>query len=585
MKSFFKNVLSTVLGLVFGVVLIFIFFASIIAYFSSSFENEELKLKNNTILKLDLTKQVVERSSGNPFENFEFTNPQPKKQLELKEILDNIEKAKYDKNIKGIYIYSPFINAGLSKTEEIRNKLLEFKKTGKPIIAYNEMYSMKGYYLSSLADKIYINPLGTIDNKGASATLFFFKEMLEKINLDIQIFKVGKFKSAVEPYILEKMSVSNRAQLEKLLNSFTENMMDSIANQRNITLQQVQSHADLLTLSSADICKDLGYVDDVLYEDQVEDSLKKILNIEELNFVTIGNYSKVKKAKKKISRNKIAIIYANGEINSGKGDHQNIGSITTSKAIKQARKDKNVKAIVLRVNSPGGSALASDVIWRESVLAQQAKPFVVSMGDYAASGGYYIACAADTIVANPTTLTGSIGVFGMVPNFKRFYKKNFGINLDTVNTNKYSDMGINRKMTQFEKNKIQQGVEDIYNVFLSKVGNGRNMTTQAVNEVGQGRIWSGYDAKEIGLIDVFGGLEKAIEIAKDLAKIEDYRIVSLPKKKDPFTSLMNNFSDMKIADMLLKDFKILNYSQIKKIKNIKKKDRIQARIPYNIILE
>ena len=586
MKSFFKNVLSTIVGMVLAVFVIVLLFIGIVSVSISSLNNDkEVTVKEKSILKINLTElTVVERTSENPFEGMNFSGDLPKT-IALKQVLDNIEKAKTDEKIKAIYINTSFVNAGISQIEEIRNKLLEFKQTGKPIIAYSEVYSQAAYYLSSVANKIYLTPEGIIEIKGLSASIMFYKGLLEKLDIDAQIIRHGKFKGAVEPLILDKMSVANREQMQLFLNSVADNIMDSIANQRGLTLSEIQRHADNLSLENAKSCLNLNYVDALLYQDQLEDTLKALAGSEKLSIITLSKYTHAKGNKKEISRNKIAIIYANGEINSGKGDHQNIGSITTSKAIKQARKDKNVKAIVLRVNSPGGSALASDVIWRESVLAQQAKPLVVSMGDYAASGGYYIACAADTIVANPTTLTGSIGVFGMVPNFKRFYKENFGINLDTVNTNKYSDMGINRKMTQFEKNKIQQGVEDIYNVFLSKVGNGRNMTTQAVNEVGQGRIWSGYDAKEIGLIDVFGGLEKAIEIAKDLAKIEDYRIVSLPKKKDPFTSLMNNFSDMKIADMLLKDFKILNYSQIKKIKNIKKKDRIQARIPYNIILE
>jgi protease-4 len=381
------------------------------------------------------------------------------------------------------------------------------------------------------------------------------------------------------------MSDANRAQLEKLLNSFSENIFDSIASQRKLTLEQVQSDADQLKLTTASICKDLGYVDDVLYEDQVIDKMKIIFEVEKINFISLSNYSKIKIDDKKISRNKIAIIYANGDIISGKGNTETIGSITTSKAIKQAREDKNVKAIVLRINSGGGSALASDVMWRETILAKKEKPFVVSMGDYAASGGYYIACAADTIVANPTTLTGSIGVFGMIPNLKRFYKENFGISMDTVNTNKYSDMGISRKLSLFEKNKIQEGVEEIYEVFLARVADGRNMTTDAVDEIGQGRIWSGNDAKSIGLVDVYGGIEKAIEIAGDLAKIEEFRIISLPKKKDPLTTLVNDFAEMKISKILFDGFGFLKYQQIKNLKQLKKEDRIQARIPYLMKLE
>jgi protease-4 len=584
MKKFIKNIFSTLIGILlsfFVIVLVLIGIISLV----SSLNNKTQKIKENTILKIDLSNNVVERSSSNPFDGVTFMNPEPKKQIGLNTILDNIEKAKNDDNIIAIYLYSPIVNAGLSKTEEIRNKLLEFKETGKPIISYNEVYSPKSYYLSSVANKLFLNPQGGIDHRGLSATLMFFKGMLEKLNIDLQIFKVGKFKSAVEPFILEKMSSANRVQLEKLLNSFSENMYDSIANQRNLSLEQVQSDADLLKLTSAKICQELGYVDGLIYEDQIEDTLRLLSSDKKLNIISLNKYKSVKGEKKDISRNKIAVIYANGEIRSGKGDISSIGSKTTSAAIKKAREDKNVKAIVLRVNSPGGSALASDVIWRETILAKEAKPLVVSMGDYAASGGYYIACAADKIVANPTTLTGSIGVFGMVANMKEFYKTNFGITFDTVNTNKYSDMGMNRKLSTFEKNKIQLGVEDIYEVFISKVGSGRNMNTDAVDDIGQGRVWSGYDAKKIGLVDIYGGLEKAISTAAALAELDDFRVISLPKQEDPVTQIINDLKQTSISDILINDFDFKSLKNIKIVKKLTKADKIQARIPFILNLE
>ncbi|MDG2138759.1 MAG: signal peptide peptidase SppA [Flavobacteriales bacterium] len=585
MKKFIKNVLSTLIGIILSFAVIVIVLIGILSIASSQMNNNEKPIKENSILKIDLSSEVVERSSSNPLSNIDFTNPEPKKQIGLKKILDNIEKAKSDKNIIAIYIYSPFVNAGLSKTEEIRNKLLEFKKSGKPIISYNEIYSTKGYYLSSVADKIYLNPMGIIDHKGAAATIMFFKGLLEKLNIDIQIFKVGKFKSAVEPFILDKMSSENRIQLKLMLNSLNDNIMDSIASQRNLSLEKVQRDADQLTLTSAQICLEEGYIDGLIYEDQIEDTLKAMSEENKLNLISLKNYSSIKTKKKDISRNKIAIVYANGEINSGEGDLSNIGSKTTSAAIKKAREDKNVKAIVLRVNSPGGSALASDVIWRETTLAKKVKPLVVSMGDYAASGGYYISCAADTIVANPTTLTGSIGVFGMIPNMKDFYESNFGITIDTVKTNKYSDMGINRRLTTYEKNSIQKGVEDIYTDFITKVGKGRNMSNDAVDEIGQGRIWSGYDAKEIGLVDVYGGLEKAISIAVELAEIENYRVISLPKEEDPLTKIINDLKQTKLSNLLNDEFDFINTQHIKTIKNLIKSDNIQTRIPYLIELE
>ena len=499
--------------------------------------------------------------------------------------MDNIEKAKTDENIKAIYINTPYASAGISQIEEIRNKLLEFKQTGKPIIAYSEVYNQAAYYLSSVANTVYLNPEGIVEIKGLSASIMFYKGLLDKLDIDVQIIRHGKFKGAVEPFILDKMSKENREQIQLLLNSVADNIMDSIANQRGLTLSEIQKHADNLSLENAKSCLNLNYVDALLYQDQLEDTLKVLAGSEKLSIITLSKYTHTKGNKKEISRNKIAIIYATGEINSGKGDEKSIGSISTSAAIKKAREDKNVKAIALRINSPGGSALASDVIWRETILAKAEKPLVVSMGDLAASGGYYIACAADSIVANPTTLTGSIGVFGMIPNLSKFYKKKLGITIDTVNTGKYADMGVNRPLSTFEKNKIQNSVKNIYTTFITHVGEGRNMSTEAVDEIGQGRIWTGYDAKDIGLIDTYGGIEKAIEIAAYLAKVEDYRIISLPKKKNPFEELSLKLGGKaSISDLILSKFGFTT-QMTKPIEELLKGDRIQARVPFIIELK
>ena len=584
MLKFLKNIFSTLIGILLSFVVIVVTLIGVLSV-SSEYQKKEKKIDKNTILKIDLSTQVVERASSNPLSDLDILNPEPKKQLELKTILDNIEKAKFDDNIIAIYINSPFVNAGLSQTEEIRNKLLEFKKTGKPIIAYSEVYSIKNYFLASVADKIYMNPLGVIDHKGLSATVMFFKGLLEKLNIDLQIFRLGKFKSAIEPFTLDKMSNENREQLKLMLNSINDNIMDSISSQRQIPFEVVKKHANQLTLNSAEICLEKGYVDHLIYEDQVEDSLIAIGTNEKLKTISLKEYSSVKSKDKDISRNKIAIVYATGEINSGKGDVASIGSKTTSAAIKKARKDKNVKAIILRVNSPGGSALASDVIWRETTLAQKEKPLVVSMGDYAASGGYYIACAADTIIANPTTLTGSIGVFGMIPNMQNFYKSNFGITVDTVKTNTYADMGTSRKLSTFEKNKIQEGVKNVYSTFISRVSDGRDITTQEVDAIGQGRVWSGYDAKDIGLVDLYGGLETAIVIAAELAEVDDYRVISLPKIEDPFTKIMNDLTESKLVTFFETEFNLMDTKKMKKVKDLITSDEIQTRIPYLIELE
>ncbi|MBT3612246.1 MAG: signal peptide peptidase SppA [Flavobacteriales bacterium] len=581
MKFFFKNVLSTIVGMVLAVFVIVLLFIGIVSVSMSSLNNDkEVKVKENSILKINLSElSVVERTSDNPLEGINFSGDLSKT-IELKQVLDNIEKAKTDENIKAIYINTPYVSAGLSQIEEIRNKLLEFKQTGKPIIAYSEVYNQAAYYLSSVANKVYLNPEGVVEIKGLSASIMFYKGLLDKLDIDVQIIRHGKFKGAVEPFILDKMSVANRKQMQLLLNSFADNIMDSIANQRELTLTEVQQHANTLILENSKSCVDYKYVDALLYQDQLEDTLKALSGSEKLSIITLSKYTHVKGNKKEISRNKIAIIYATGSINSGKGDEKSIGSISTSAAIKKAREDINVKAIVLRINSPGGSALAADVIWRETILAKAEKPLVVSMGDYAASGGYYIACAADSIVANPTTLTGSIGVFGMIPNLSKFYKKKIGITIDTVNTGKYADMGVNRPLSTFEKNKIQKSISDIYIGFITKVGEGRAMNTTAVDEIGQGRVWTGYDAKEIGLIDTYGGIEKAIDIAAYLAKLENYRVISLPKKKNPFEELSLKLGgEASISDLILSKFGFTTQMN-ESIEELLKGDRIQARIPF-----
>jgi protease-4 len=577
MKSFLKNILTTIIGIISSIIVMILLIIGFVAIISSE---DEVKVKENSILKIDLANtSVVERSSENPFDGLSLSGDVAST-IEIKQVLDNIEKAKLDDNIKAIYINTSYASAGISQIEEIRNKLLEFRQTGKPIIAYSEVYNQAAYYLSSVANKVYLNPEGIVELKGLSAGFMFYKGLLEKLDIDVQIIRHGKFKSAVEPFMLDKMSDANREQMQLLLNSFADNLFDSIASQRGMTLSDIHNHANNLSLENAKSCLDLHYVDALLYQDQLEDTLIALAGSEKLSIITLSKYTHVKGNKKEISRNKIAIIYATGEINSGKGDVKSIGSETTAKAIKTAREDKNVKAIVLRVNSPGGSALASDVIWRETVLAKEEKPLVVSMGDYAASGGYYIACAADSIVANPTTLTGSIGVFGMIPNLSKFYKNKLGISIDTVNTNKHADIGMNRALTKFEEDKIQKSVVDIYTTFITHVGEGRNMSTTAVDEIGQGRVWTGYDAKDIGLIDTYGGLEKAIEIAVYLAEIEDYRIISLPKKKDPFAELALKFGgETSISDLVMLKLG-LKTELTNPIENLLKRDKIQARIPF-----
>ena len=582
MLSFFKNLLSTILGIILSFIILIILITGGLSLFE---KKGSVAVKEDSVLKIDFTKfEIVERASENPFSALDISGSVVQS-ISLKQILDNIEKAKTDNNIKGIYLKSSSVSGGISQLEEIRNKLLEFKNSGKFIIAYDEGYTQMGYYLSSVADKLYMHPEGIIDIRGLSASIMFFKGLLAKLDIDIQIIRHGKFKSAVEPFVLEKMSAENREQTRLFLNSIADNIMDSIAAQRGISLLDVQRHANELSLENAKSCYDLSYLDGLIYEDQLNDSISKLCNKKEHNIIALNKYEKVKIKRKDISRNKIAIIYATGEINSGEGDENSIGSVTTASAIRKARNDKNIKAIVLRINSPGGSALASDVILRETVLAKKEKPFVVSMGDMAASGGYYIACAADTVIANPTTITGSIGVFGMIPNLQSFYKQKMGITIDTVKTNRYADMGSNRPLTKYELNKIQKSVEDVYDTFISHVSAGRGLTKTAVDEIGQGRIWSGYNAKEIGLVDLHGGLEKALEIAAGLAEVDNYRTVILPRKKDPYSKLMEQLGSTKSFANILFNRIGLEIEHLNSLEKLIEGDPIQARIPYIIELE
>ncbi|MEE2700281.1 MAG: signal peptide peptidase SppA [Bacteroidota bacterium] len=583
MKSFFKNVLSTIVGIVLSAVVVVLLFVGILSVAVSSLDKEsETKVAENSILKINLSNPIVERASDNPLDYLSLGNKEIAVPIEIKTILDNIDKAKTDDRIKGIYLNVPFINAGLSHTEEIRNKLLDFKSSGKFIVSYAEYYSQQSYYLSSVANELYLNPEGIFELKGFSAQIMFYKGLFDKLDIETQIIRHGKFKSAVEPFVLEKMSKANRDQISLLLSTISDNILDSIASQRGITLVQVEEFANKLTLNNAHKCLEHNFVDALIYQDQLDEKLKdKLIEDVKLAFISLTKYTNAKvKTEGKISRDKIAIIYATGEINSGKGDLETIGSVTTAKAIKEAREDERVKAIVLRVNSPGGSALASDVIWRETILAKTTKPFVVSMGDLAASGGYYISCAADSIVANPTTITGSIGVFGIIPNLQHFYKNKLGITIDTVNTHKYADIGTNRALSEFERVKIRESIEGIYTTFIKHVAEGRGMSTAAVDDVGQGRVWTAYDAKRLGLVDVLGGLETAIDIAAHLAKIDEYRIVSLPKKENPIEVLIKEMSGEEskhIAQYFGIDSKFL-----KSVKRLLKAEKIQARIPFEL---
>ena len=428
-----------------------------------------------------------------------------------------------------------------------------------------------------------MHPEGILELKGLAYQGMFFKNALEKLDVEAQIIRHGKFKSAVEPFMLDKMSESNRVQTRGFLTSIWEDIKDEITEDRPLDVQEVNLIAENFLIQKANDAVKYKLIDKLMYKDELIDSLKSKLNItdsQDLNVVSLGNYKNAKLEGKKYSKNKIAVIYATGEISGGEGDNQSIGSEGLSKAIRKARKDDKIKAIVLRVNSPGGSALASETILREMALAKKEKTTVVSMGDVAASGGYYIACQADTIVANPTTITGSIGVFGVLFNAQNMMNNTLGINVDTVKTNSFADLGTPfRPLTTVERNIIQNSVENIYDTFISRVADGRNMTKNQVDEIGQGRVWSGRDALELGLVDVLGGLEKSIELAAEMAKLNDYRIVNLPKEKDPFQEILDEVMNGQIRNSILKKELGQFYPQFKEIQELRKMDDIQMRMP------
>ena len=466
----------------------------------------------------------------------------------------------------------------------------DFKTSGKFIYAYGENLTQKAYYLVSVADTLAMNPQGSVDFRGLGGEHSFYKKGLEKLGVEVQIIRHGKFKSAVEPFILDKMSAENRLQTQTYLKSIWNEMLTDIAASRHLSVGELNGIADMVSsFRRADFAKEKKLVDRLKYKDQVIDDLKKLTDTPEkkdLNAIDIHKYVKVpeQRALKGMARRKIAVIYASGAIDASvSGD--GIKAEELSRTIREARRDSSIKAIVLRINSPGGSAYGSEVIWREVKLAAKAKPVIASMGDVAASGGYYIACAADTILADRTTITGSIGIFGMIPNIQKLMIEKLGITQDVVTTNAHSDMlSLTRPMTAFERDLMQQTIEEGYNTFITRVGEGRKMVIADVDAIGQGRVWAATDAKSIKLIDAYGGLTEAIALAKKMAKLDNYRLVNLPKQKDTFQELMKGFSGSAKASFI-KDELGENYKYYQQLHTIISEKGIMARMPYDIDIQ
>lgn len=584
MKQFFKFMFASMLGFVIsGVILIFVLVGAI-AGLASKGKKQEVNVETNSILKLNLNYAIPERTSNNSFKNFNFQTFESKNDAGLDDVLKNIKKAAADNNVKGIYLELGINMNSFATLEEIRNELIDFKKSKKFVIAYGELADQKSYYLCSVADKVYLNPAGELVLNGLSSNVMYLKNMFEKIGVNPELIRHGKFKSAGEPLIADKMSDANREQISSYLGSLYHTMVTGIATARKKQVSEVENIINQLLIQHPEDAVKLGMADGLKYDDEIETELKKLIgNDENLNFVTLEKYSNTPNVNVSTSEDKIAIIYCDGEIVSGESGDDNMGSETIAKAIKKVRLDDNYKAIVLRINSPGGSAMASDVIWREVVLAKKAKPVIVSMGSVAASGGYYIAAPADVIVAEPNTITGSIGVFGLMINAKELLNNKLGINVETVKFGEYADLGsIDRPLTTAERAIIQRGVDRIYDDFITKVAEGRKLKKEQVDSIAQGRVWAAIDAKKIGLVDEFGGLDKALEIAKTKAKITDYRIINFPEMKDPIETLISDMSGQ--ASMFLtkrsltaEQFKL--YTDFEKIMHYR---GVQALMSFNV---
>lgn len=547
--NFFKTFLAAILAVIVGSVLSFILWIIlIIAMAAGTMSGEPVIVGKSSILKLDLSYTIEDSPMLDPFAMGDIFSMNAAKKISLFKVLKAIEVAREDDKIEGIYIRLSG-EGSLSSTaiiEELRNAILEFKKSGKFVYAYNETYTQGAYYLASVADKVYIHPEGMIDWSGMAANNMFYKGLFDKLDIKPVVFRptVCKFKSAVEPFILEKMSKENRIQMQSLVNSIWSTITESISESRGISVEKLNALADDLKVSLPEEAVEYGFVDGTVYEDQMDDMFAE-LGVEtnyqgEYSFISLGDYaSQPTFDMSDMSSPEIAIIYADGQIVDGEGTGKTIYGNTLAAAIAKVRKDDDVESVVLRVNSPGGSALASDIVWREMELLKAKKPVIVSMGAYAASGGYYMAVPADVIVANKTTLTGSIGVFGMYLNVIDALDKNLGITMDGVKTNKSSGMGQSGPLTPIERASIMRSVDKVYETFTTKVAEGRNLPISRVLELSEGRVWSGTEALENGLADANGGLVMAIALAADKADIvDDYRVVEILEELEGFEAIM-----------------------------------------------
>lgn len=585
--KFLGNVLATIIGL-FVFCMLFFFGILIIATVFGG-EAETVEIKNNSVIELNL--EHIKHDYAGKYEDPWITIFSDKKNIGLSDVLSAIEEAKIDDNIKGISILNNYSSLGMAQSKTLRDALESFKKSGKFVMAYANSYSQKEYYLNSVANTIYINPVGDMDFKGLSSEIMFFKDLQDKSGVKMEVIRHGKYKSAVEPFLENKMSDANREQVTALLNSIWSSVAADISKSRNVSVAQLNAIANGLLARTPAMAKEQKLVDVVAYEDVYHNAIKKALKVnkdEDYNKVSISEYTKkiMTTAALNDSKDQIAIIYAQGEIQGGEGDVTTIGEGSMRRSLQDARKNKNVKAIVLRIDSPGGSALTSDLIWREVELTKKVKPVVVSMGNYAASGGYYIACNANTIFAENNTITGSIGVFGILPNFSQLATK-IGINTEQVKTHenaaRYSPfVPIDEKF----KAVTLEGVEHIYKTFVTHVAEGRKMTFAQVDAIAQGRVWTGSEAIKIGLVDKIGGLKDAINEAARLSKTKDFSTQNYPEYKKDINDLFAEFPFGQSKEALIKEeIGEENYRVLEQIKKLQTKKGAQAMMPFEINIQ
>ena len=581
--------------------IVFLFFFILIVS-SIGGKDDEVKVKDGSILHITLDQPVMERANENDF-NFDPTSFQADKKLGLNQFISDLHKAAGDDRIKGVFLEFKSILAAPSTMLDLRAAIRSVRDSGKWVVAYSESYSQGGYYLASAADEVYLYPQGNLDWRGINAEITFYKKLLDKLGIEAQIIRGpdNKFKSAVEPFMYDHMSPENKAQMSDFIGDIWRIMLESIADDRGKTVAELMGYADSLAFSAPGSAVEAGLLDGLKYRDEVMDIMAAKLGTATAAdadsteskhssppMVSLEKYHKAKGGKKEKSdfgKDRVAIVYAVGAIESGQGNDQTIGSDRIAAALKKAREDDKVKAIVLRVNSPGGSALASDVIWRETQLIKKSgKPLVVSMGDLAASGGYYISCSADKIFANANTITGSIGVFGIIPNMEKFFDDKLGITFDRIETNPHADvMSINKPMDEAEKKFVQDMIVDIYTNFTTIVADGRGMTVAAVDSIGQGRVWSGEDGVRLGLVDEIGDLNTAVKAAAEMANITDYGIKELPALIDPIQQMIEELTGQKQTKML-KEMLGDEYAKFEMLREVAKWKGVQARMPFDIVI-